>query len=79
MGDRPGRGRVRQSLELKDDGGAQAGRRGAGTLEPGRGAQFRLRDGGVNGLGNAVLKELSGAYTEFARRLGGSPGSRSSS
>lgn len=78
MGDRPGaEAAYRQSLELKDDAVVRKklGDVAPAPSEPGRGAQFRLRyDGGVNEpLGNAVLKELSGAYTEFARRLGGSP------
>lgn len=79
MGDRSGaEAAYRQSLELKDDAGVQKklGDVAPAPSEPSRGAQFRVRyDGGVNEpLGNAVLKELSGAYAEFARRLGGSPG-----
>lgn len=76
IGDRPGAfAAYRQSLELRDDADI---RRKLGDVapppsEPSRGAEFRLRyDGGVNEpLGNAVLKELSGAYAEFTRRLGG--------
>ncbi len=79
MGDRAGaEAAYRQSLQLTEDPGI---RRKLGDVAPApshptRGAQFRLRyDGGVNEpLGTAVLRSLTEAYAEFARRLGGSPG-----
>jgi len=78
MGDRPGAyAAYRQSLELRDDAEVRRklGDVAPAPAEPSRGAEFRLRyDGGVNEpLGNAVLKQLTEAYLEFTRRLGGSP------
>jgi tetratricopeptide (TPR) repeat protein len=78
MGDRPAAyAAYRQSLDLKDDADVRRklGDVAPAPTTPSRGAEFRLRyDGGVNEpLGNAVLKELSAAYAEFTRRMGGSP------
>jgi tetratricopeptide (TPR) repeat protein len=71
----------RRSLRLRPDPDVE---RKLGTLAPSPGkttaaqakpAQFRVRyDGSVNEpLGMAVVRALTDAYAEFARRLGGSP------
>src|SRR5262245_21610900 len=78
MGDRAGaESAYRRSIELKADPEIQRrlGDVAPPPVEPSRGAQFRLQyDGGVNEpLGSAVIKTLSEAHAEFARRFGSSP------
>jgi hypothetical protein len=77
LGDRTGAEiEYRRSLQLHADADIQ---RKMEELRPSptptKGALFRLRyDGGVNEpLGMAVLKALTDAYNEYARRLAGSP------
>lgn len=78
MGDRAAaEAAYRRSLSLRDDTSVRKklGDVVPAPAQPTRGAQFRLRyDGGVNEpLGMAVLKSLSDAYAEFAKRLGAAP------
>ncbi|HET7294601.1 MAG TPA: tetratricopeptide repeat protein [Vicinamibacteria bacterium] len=78
MGDRPGaEAAYRKSLELTPDADVRRklGDVAPAPAQPSRGVQFRLQyDGGVNQpLGSAVIKALSEAHAEFARRLGSSP------
>lgn len=77
-GDRAGaEAEYRRSVQLRADPEIQRklGDVAPAPAQPSRGAQFRLRyDGGVNEpLGMAVLKSLSDAYAEFAKRLGAAP------
>jgi tetratricopeptide (TPR) repeat protein len=78
MGDRVGaETEYRKSLLLKPDADVQRklGEVAPAPLAPSRGAQFRIRyDGGVNEpMGLAVVKVLTDAYDEYARRLGFRP------
>lgn len=78
LGDRPAaEAAYRKSLELKADPDVQRklGDVAPAPARPSRGVQFRLQyDGGVNEpLGSAVIKALSEAHAEYARRLGSSP------
>ncbi|MCL4821507.1 MAG: hypothetical protein KJ067_20425 [Vicinamibacteria bacterium] len=77
LGDRPGAELAyRRALELRPDPEV---RRKLGDVAPAppraQGAQLRLRyDGGVNApLGNEVLRILTAAWEEFARRLAAEP------
>jgi len=67
----------RKSVELRPDPDVKRklGDVAPAPARPSRGVQFRLKyDGGVNEpLGSAVIKALSEAHGEFARRLGSSP------
>lgn len=67
----------RTSVELRPDPDVKRklGDVAPAPAQPSRGVQFRLQyDGGVNEpLGSAVIKALSEAHAEFARRLGSSP------
>jgi len=69
----------RKSFQLRADAEVQRKLReitpSAMPAKPAKGALFRVRyDGSVNEpLGMAVLQSLTGAYSEYARRLGGSP------
>jgi tetratricopeptide (TPR) repeat protein len=83
QGDRTGADfQYRRSLSLRPDPEVEGKLGSAAPTVPGgqaasqaKPAQFRVRyDGGVNEpLGMAVVRALSDAYAEFARRLGGSP------
>ena len=78
MGDRIGaEAEYRKSLLLKPDSEVQRklGEVAPAPMAPSPGAQFRIRyDGGVNEpMGLAVLKVLTEAYDEYARRLGFRP------
>jgi tetratricopeptide (TPR) repeat protein len=80
LGDRSGAEQeYRKSLLLKSDADVQR-KLGdvapAPTAPPTRGPEFRIKyDGGVNEpMGVVVLQALTGAYTEYANRLGFTPG-----
>jgi tetratricopeptide (TPR) repeat protein len=78
LGDRAGaESAYRRSLLLKPDPVVErkASALGAAPSSSGPRAQFRIRyDGGANEtLGQVVLEVLSGAYEDFARRLGFRP------
>ena len=82
QGDRAGaEAQYRRSLRLRPDPdverklGSLAPAPERPTMPPSKPAQFRVRyDGSVNEpLGMAVVRALTDAYSEFARRLGGSP------